>query len=481
MSRERASIWTESVKIQQREPLKENIAVDIAVIGGGLAGLLTAYFLQQEGKEVVVLEADRIGSGQTGRTTAKITLQHGLCYQKLIEKVGKGAAADYMHCGRLAVETYRELIQKNRISCEFRECDAVLYSRTNTELLEAEARAIKSLGIDAELSAQTELPFPVRTALSIGGQACFHPLLFLERLAEGLTVYEKTKALGIKKGAVITDRGRVEAGRIVFACHYPFVNRPGYYFLRMHQERSYVAALTGTPPVRNLYYGIDAQGLSFRQSGEYLLLGDAGHRTGENTQGGQYELLKEQAQRLYPQGKLAALWSAQDCMPLDSIPYIGQFSHSTPNIYVATGFKKWGMTNAMTAALILRDMIIWGECSFGKVFSPERFHWKASAHSLWNEGSHAVRGLSKGFLGLPGEILEQIPPNHGEIVEYEGKAAGVFKEENGTCHVVDAQCSHLGCRLAWNPEELTWDCPCHGSRFTYDGELIDNPAGKDLG
>lgn len=444
-------IWNEEVKIKKREPLNGDLSVEAVIIGAGITGILTAHFLQKAGKKVAVLEADRIGNGQTGKTTAKITYQHGMCYHNLIQNVGKEEALDYLTANRLALDAYRQLIQEEKIDCDFRECDSYLYTLEENHLLEQEEKAAISLGIDALLTNRTELPMPVKAALRFPGQAAFHPMKFIKHLAEDLTIYEDTRVdsiedTGVGEYKILTNRGTVIAKKMVVACHFPFNLRPGYYFARMHQERSYVVALQGATatPLQNLYYGIDKGGHSFRQSGEYLLLGGGGHRTGENRQGGQYEQLFAAAGRLFPGCQISHYWSAQDCITLDDIPYIGQFARGTKDIYVATGFKKWGMTHAMAAARILSEKILWGESSFGRVFRPSRFHAKVSMPNLLREGAHSVKNLT-------------IPHEPEKI-----------------------RCAHMGCFLSRNPEESTWDCPCHGSRFTEDGKLIDGPAKKGL-
>lgn len=263
------------------------------------------------------------------------------------------------------------------------------------------------------------------------------------------------------------------------ATHFPFINTPGYYFMRMHQERSYVAALENAPRLDGIYYGIDRNGLSFRNSGNYLLLGGGNHRTGENPSGGKYSRLETAAKHYYPHSRIAFRWSAQDCMPLDGVPYIGQFSSSLPDVYVATGFQKWGMSSAMISAMIISEMIAGGDNPY-EIFSPQRFKVSASAKALMNETGHSVKGLSKNVLRFPDKAAEEISRGHGGIVEYKGKKVGVYKDEDGKVFAVSNKCPHLGCQLEWNPDEKSWDCPCHGSRFDYKGRLIDNPAMRSL-
>ncbi len=470
------SLWKKDVEIGLREPLREDIEADVAVIGAGLAGALTAYFLQQKGLKTVVLEASRIGSGQTGNTTAKITSQHGLIYGKLIKEFGTEKARQYAMANEAAIAAYESLIHKLNISCEFERRASYLYSINNEQALLDEAQAAGELGIDAQYVTDADIPIKAIGAVRFGNQAQFHPLRFLKSVAEGLTIYEQTQVTDIKDHSLICEQGSVHAKHIVMATHFPFINTPGYYFMRMHQERSYALALENVPLPDGMFLGIDAGGLSFRTSGTALIVGGCSHRTGDANLKDQYELLRSKVRQLYPQGKEVAVWSAQDCIPLDGVPYIGRFSAAVADWYVATGFKKWGMTSAMAAATLLTDAITGRENPFAEIFSPQRFVLSASAKQLVEDGTKSVKGLATQFLSLPSTHTSELPVGHGGIVEYEGHKMGVYKDESGQVFVVSTRCPHLGCQLEWNPGERSWDCPCHGSRFDYMGKLIDNPA-----
>lgn len=439
------SIWSDTCSFPERESLREDLVVDAVVVGAGMAGLLTAYFLKREGLRVVVLEGSVTAGGASKNTTAKITSQHGLIYDRLIQKIGLEPAAQYAWANQRAIRSYRELIRENGIECDFEEQPAYLYSLRNAAAIEAEAAAAEKLGIEAEVTDKAGLPFPVKAAVRFDGQAQFHPLKFLRAISAELEIYEHTMVREIRDDVVITDRGRVTADRIVVAAHFPFVNIPGWYFARMHQERSYVLALENAGRVDGMYRDEDTAGYSLRNYGGYLLLGGAGHRTGIRPKAGGYEALRRAAQSFYPDAREAYRWSAQDCITWDGIPYIGRYSPSTPDLYVATGFQKWGMTTSMAAAEILTDAFCGRQNDCAEVFSPQRFHAAASLKNLLTDAGHSVAGLA-------------------------GGAVSPKKRK----------CTHLGCRLQWNPVERTWDCPCHGSRFTADGALIDNPAAKDL-
>ena len=472
------SIWSESCRIPEREPLNGNTEAEIAVIGAGLAGILTAYGLQKARRQVVVLDAGRIGGGQTRNTTAKITSQHGMRYRKLMGSLGRDSAKQYAMANEAAIEEYRRLIETERIDCSFEERNAYVYG-DNSEQLQAEAEAAAALGLPASFVRETALPFPTAGAVCFAHQAQFHPLRFLAHIARPLTVYENTPVINVEEDQIETAGGRVHAEHIVFACHYPFINFPGLYFARMHQERSYVLALENAAQVDGMWIGAGEGAYSFRNYGDLLLLGGGGHRCGENSAGGKYELLRHAAKEWFPGSREIAHWSAQDCMTADSVPYIGRYAESRPNWYVATGFQKWGMTSSMVSAMLLRDMICGVKNPCADVFAPERFDTKTLT-GVAAESGQAVKGLAKELFQIPSEQAAEIPKGHGGIVFLHGRKVGVYKDEDGRLYPVDVRCPHMGCQLEWNPDERSWDCPCHGSRFDRFGKLISGPAQEEL-
>ncbi|MGC4019817.1 MAG: FAD-dependent oxidoreductase [Muricomes sp.] len=474
------SIWSTTASARMRPSLQGDIHTDAVIIGAGMSGILTAHFLMQAGVQCIVLERDRIGSGQTKNTTAKITSQHNLIYDKLLQSVGMEKAQQYAKANQEAIERYRILIRKYKYDVDWQDCPSYLYTKEETKLLKREYEAARKLGIQAELTENVNLPFAVKQALKFEGQGQFHPLKFLYSLGENITIYEKTKVERVEKNVVKTDKGEVHAKYIIFACHYPFQNRPGYYFLRMHQERSYVLAVKENTLLNGMYYGIDKDGISLRQWGEHLLIGGGSHRTGEKPPGSPYDYLTRVADTYWPGSGETARWSAQDCMTLDGIPYIGPYSRSMPDWYVATGFQKWGMTSSMVSAMILSDMICDRKNEYMEVFSPRRFRVRTSVGPFLKEGGHAVSGLVKRMAGIPKEKLEDLRPGHGGIVEFKGSKYGVYKDESGRVYTVSVRCPHMGCQLKWNKEEKSWDCPCHGSRFDYKGRSLDEPAQEDI-
>lgn len=418
---------------------------DVIVIGAGMAGILIAYYLQKEGKDVLVLEANEIASGQTGRTTAKITSQHNLKYKNLIKQVGARKARIYAEANEAAIEEYEKLIREENIDCQFERTTAYLYTREDKRVLWEEAQAAAYLGIRTFFSRKSDLPFSVSSVVGFRKQAQFVASDFVAHISKKLKIREHTKVIKIRGNQVITKDEVFVADKIVVATHYPFKNVPGFYFLRQHQERSYVLALKGPDKINGMYLGIDADGISFRQMGEHLLLGGSSHRTGKNLVGGAYDFLDCVARKYYPQCKEVGRWSAQDCVPHDGIPFIGKYSIFTPNLYVATGFQKWGMTSSMVAAMILKEEICGRKSPYDKVFSPQRVNIRASAKNFFIDMVESTIGIVK----------------------------GIFRKSK-------PRCSHLGCELEWNPDEQSWDCPCHGSRFDENGEIMDNPALKGI-
>lgn len=474
------SVWLKSCHLKKRESLNCDIKADVLVIGAGIAGILTAYMLKNDGRDVVIIDSGKTAAGNTKNTTAKITSQHNLIYNKLISEFGEDKARQYAEANETAIRKYREIIEKENIDCDFEEKCAYVYSLGKVDMLKDETEAAKKLGIDAEFVEEGNLPFKIKGAVKFKNQAQFNPLKFLEVISKDLTIYENTKALEIEENTVKTDKCKIIANKIVVATHYPIINVPGFYFAKMHQERSYVLALENASDVDGMYIDVNELGYSFRNYKNLLLLGGIKQRTGENEKGVGYDKLRAAAKEIYPDSKETAHWSAQDCMTLDGIPYIGQYSDEMPDVFVATGFNKWGMTSSMVSAMIISDMIAGRENSFSEIFSPKRFDLTASIKNAAKDMVETSKNFIAQRIHIPHSEIEHIQNGHAGVVMYEGDKVGVYKDENGEQYIVSTKCSHLGCELHWNADELTWDCPCHGLRFDYKGRKIESPAIKDL-
>jgi glycine/D-amino acid oxidase-like deaminating enzyme/nitrite reductase/ring-hydroxylating ferredoxin subunit len=474
------SVWSDSCEIGERKSLRGNISHDVVIIGAGMAGLLTAYKLREKGINPIILEANCICGGVTKNTTAKITSQHNLIYAKLIKNFGLEKATQYAVANEKAIKSYAKIIKDNKIECAFEEREAYVYTLENLKKIEDEVKAAQDVGIDAEFTTKTTLPFEVLGAVKFSHQAQFNPMLFLKEISKDLDIYEHTLVTSIEDNAIITDSGKVKAKKIIVASHYPFINAPGYYFLRMHQERSYVLALENAAFLDGMYIGEADEGYSFRNYQDLLLFGGEGHRTGEKKDYSSYERLRAKAKELYPHAKEKYFWSAQDCMPQDEVPYIGYYAKNNEDLFVATGFNKWGMTSSMVASEILSDKLIGRKNEYEEIFSPSRFSIPASAKNFLVDTAQTVIHLSAEFLSFPREKLEHIERGQADIVEHNGEKVGVYMNNEGEAFFVSTRCAHLGCQLEWNGDELTWDCPCHGSRFDIKGNVVDNPSIRGL-
>ncbi len=427
------SLWTQGVDIKRYEPLNSDIKTDVLIVGGGIAGILCAYMLKKSGVKCVLIEADRILGGVSGYTTAKITVQHGLIYDKIISKYGVEAAKMYLKAQEEALQTYIQMSRE--IDCDFKTVDACVYSTNNLRDIEREAAAYHKIGLKADFTENIPLPIETNGALRIKNQAQFNPLKFCSSLISDLTIFENTKAIDLFDGGMITDKGKIFAENIIIATHFPIFNKYGGYFLKMYQHRSYVIALENAVVPDAMYVDADIKGLSFREYNGRLLLGGGGHRTGKK--GGSWQELRNFADKHYPESKEVCFWATQDCMTLDGIVYIGKYSKKLSNLFVATGFNKWGMTSSMSSAKILTDMICQKGNDYAQVFSP----FRSVLHPQL--AINAVESVVN--------ILTPTVP----------------------------RCPHLGCALKYNEIEHSWDCPCHGSRFTEEGKLIENPATSD--
>ncbi|MEE0914764.1 MAG: FAD-dependent oxidoreductase [Ruminococcus sp.] len=428
------SIWQENCHLPEFPQLKKDVKTDVLIIGGGIAGILTAYHLHRAGVKYILVEKGLICGCTTQNTTAKITYQHGLIYHKISESNSTEAAKMYLKANKSAFEKYAEMCKT--IDCDFEIKDNFVYSTNNRKVLENEVNTLEKIGFKAELCENIPLPFDTVGAVKFKNQAQFNPLKFISAIAKGLNIYEFTFVKEMVGNTAITECAKIHANKVIVATHFPFINKHGSYFLKLYQHRSYVIALEKAQNVEGMYVDENRSGLSFRNYGNFLLLGGGSHRTGKN--GGNWSELRQFANRNYPDSKEKFCWATQDCMSLDGIPYIGQYSKNTPNLYVASGFNKWGMTGAMVSAMILSDMVMGRRNDFAEVFNPSRSILKPQ---LFINAVEATKNLLT---------------------------------------ISEKRCPHLGCALKWNNAEHSWDCPCHGSRFTKYGKLIDNPANGDL-
>ena len=429
-----ASVWEATAEMPSIAPVKGDAKTDTLIIGGGITGVLLAHELQRRGEKYLLVERGRIGGGTTGGTTAKLTIQHGACYQKLL-KEGLEVAEKYLAANEDALRRYAALCQS--IDCGWTEQDSFLYSRDDETVLTNELNALRLLGADAAWTETPALPFDTVGAVKISGQAHFHPLRFLAAIAKDLAIREQTPVRALDGLAAITDSGRIKARRIVVATRFPILNKHGLYWMKLYQSRSYSIALEGADPVGGMYRDANPDGLSLCDAGKYLLLVGGAQRPGKP--GVRWEAARDVYFGVYPEAVERFAWAAEDAMSLDGIPYIGPYASGTDGLFVAAGFNKWGMTGAMVAARLLANALT-GERlpDWADIFDPARCFLKP-------------RLVVNGFESVKGLLTPTAP-----------------------------RCPHLGCALHYTEAEQAWECSCHGSRFDKNGTLLDGPATKGL-
>ena len=490
--------WREGLDLPKFDPLKEDLEVDVAIVGGGITGITAAYLLVKEGVKVALLEASQLLNGTTGHTTAKITAQHGLIYDEFISHFGKSKARLYYEANIEALEFIKNTIDENKISCEFSKEDAYLYSTSESYAMkiEKEHNAYKALNIDGDLL--YEIPFEVNlhNALVMRDQAQFHPLKYLAVLLKkvqeaGALIFEETTAVNVEQDSqgthVLTRDGhRVTCNRVLACSHFPFYEGTGLYFSRMYADRSYILAVKAKKDYPGgMFYNVDPPNRSLRSTemnGETLILiGGESHKTGQGKDTLEhYKALETFGETLLGTQEVLYRWSAQDLITLDKVPYIGELSSLQPHVLVATGYRKWGMTNGTAAALLLADLVLNRKNRFKDLFSPSRFVADPSLKKFFMDNADVAKHLIAGKFDQPSTEIESLANDEGAVVTINGKRKGAYKDSDGKVYIVDTTCTHIGCEVNWNHGDRTWDCPCHGSRFSYTGEVIEGPAEKPL-
>ena len=467
---------------------------DVVVIGAGITGLTTARLLVAEGLSVAVLDAGRVGAGVTGYTTAKITALQRTTITEIEKKHGNETAVAYAGANLRGVELVGRLVADDGIECDFERAAACTYTSEDAEVdaIVAEHEACSAAGLVTRLDASTELPYEVKAAVWLDDQAQFHPRRYCLGLARAIVtaggaLFERTRAIDVDEDAdtcsIKTEHGDLRAGHVVVATHLPFLDRGGF-FARAHPYRSYaLAARIGGERPRGMYITAETPTRSIRSTADgWTILGGEGHKTGhEDDTRSCYESLESWSRDNFDVQEIGYRWSAQDYETVDSVPYVGRLTPAHSQVWVATGFRKWGMSNGSAAAIMLTDLIVGRDNPFTEAFDSTRMAPGKSIKSLITEnvdvGKRFVADRIASWRARP---ASELAPGEGDIVTLDGDPVAGFRDDDGTLHAVSATCTHLGCRVSFNTAERSWDCPCHGSRFDIDGRVIQGPALHDL-
>src|SRR5690625_329695 len=492
------SYWRDTVQLPSFPPLDQSLKTDVGIVGGGITGITAAYLLAKQNVKVVLIDAGPILNGTTGHTTAKVTAQHGLIYDELIQNFGVEKASLYYQASAEAIQIIRETIKEQQIDCDLTTEDAYLFTNADSFLssLETEKKAYDQLKIASRLTNNIPLQIPVKSALMMENQAQFHLLKYLQGLVEackemGVQLFEQTTAVDLeynKHPTIVTRNGhRIACRHVISASHYPFYDGQGFYPTRMYAERSYVVAIQSQDPFPGgMYINAESPTRSIRSAltkdnEELWLVGGESHKTGQGISTiKHYEALQHYAEEHFGINRFINRWSAQDLITLDKLPYIGAITKKQESVLVATGYRKWGMTNGTIAAKIMSDTILEHDQPYHDLFSPSRFQADPAIKEFARINADVANHLIKGKLEYTNDQLKTLQSDDATITRINGQRTGVYKDENDQLHMVDTTCTHLGCEVAWNSGDRTWDCPCHGSRFSYTGDVIEGPAKKPL-
>ncbi len=490
------TFWRQSIEFPSYPPLTETIKADVGIVGGGITGITAAYELSKQNVSVALIDAGVILNGTTGHTTAKITAQHGIIYDELIQHFGTEKAKLYYEANTEAKRYMDETSKALQIDCDHQSEHAYIFAETeqSVQKLETELQAYETLNIPHEYLSEIPLQLPIHGALMMKEQAQFHPLKYLTGLlgacGSNIQIFEHTTAVDVeynKNPAIVTDEGhRIICDYVIQASHYPFYDGQGFYPTRMYAERAYAVAFkTNKMYPGGIYINAENPTHSIRttpENGEdlWILVGEQ-HKTGQGESTTKhYAALEQYAEKNFQPTEICYHWSAQDYTTLDKLPYIGPVTKKQNRVFTATGFRKWGITNGTIAAIMLCDRILEQSSPYENVFSPARFQADQSVRTFASINADVAKHLVKGKLSSNQQSIDHLAPDQAVITDIDGKRTGVYKDLEQQIHMVDTTCTHLGCEVAWNAAERTWDCPCHGSRFAYTGEVIEGPANKPL-
>lgn len=533
------SYWINSEKNKEKyNKVEKNIETDICIIGGGITGISTAYYLTKENLKVTVLDMGKIGFQTTGNSTAKITSQHGLFYKYLKDSKGEDFARLYYDANEDAIKNIKKIVEKENIECDL-ECQSAYVLAANREEVQKvkdEVEVVRGFGGHAEYLEREDIDKNLLilnplAAIRFKNQAQFNSYKYTIELAKvcknlGANIYENTKVVDVRNEKdyyyLETEDGyKIKAKYLVITTKYPIINMPGFYFMKMYQSTSYGISIpvkeklfdgmyiTSTNPKVSLRMAkvdnniikdvVDGNIENYAKQdkenrkrvkekqnskidNEYVLIVvGADHKTGEKTDlSNSYKKLENIAKQIYSQGKVENYWNTEDCITLDKIPYIGKYSTMWENAYVATGFNKWGITTSNIAANIITDMIIGRKNRYEDIFISTRVEPVKNRQEVGNMLKETVSSLVLKKFELPESEQASLKNEEGKIIEIEGEKVGAYKDKEGRIYTIVPKCAHLGCELSWNNLDKTWDCPCHGSRYDYTGKMLYGPTVKDL-
>lgn len=492
------SIWDNDINQNNKfNILDKDISTDVCIIGGGITGISIAYELFKNKIDFTLVEKDKICGKTTNFSSAKVTSQHGIIYNELSNKYGLKFAKYYLEANNTAISNIENIIEKENIQCDFKHENAYIFTQnvSDVDILKNEYKTLNKLNFkDVELLEDIDIDINCCQALKFKNQASFNPVKYTLSLAniiyrKNKNIFENTCVLNIKedngKYIINTQNHLITAKYIVLATHFPIKDIPGFYFLKMYQNTSYIIAVDiGKNKFNGMYINYEDPTISLRSLEQnnktILLIGGNNNKTGDTNTIDKYSSLEKLAYKLYPDSKILCKWNTQDCISLDKVPYIGRFSKYMPNIFVATGFNKWGMTTSNVTANIITDMILNKHNKYEWVFKSTRYKLTKNIKEVYYITNQTIQSMIINKFKIKKESIEAIPNDTGKIIKVNGRNIGIYKNKDGKVYKVNPYCSHLKCLLTFNNLDKTWDCPCHGSRFDIYGNVINSPASKKI-
>lgn len=490
------SFWIENTDDTNFGVLKEGLSVDVAVLGAGIAGITSALILKEAGLSVALIEAGKVIKDVTANTTAKITAAHNVIYSNLESHFDKDGARIYAEANQMAIDKIESIIKERNINCDFQRLPCYIYSENAGEryMLKKEAKAASDAGLQASYTETSPLPFDIAGAVKYENQAEFHPRKYLLNLiksisGEGSYIFEGTRALEVKEGntnEVVTDKGSIQAKNVIISTHIPIYD-PSHLFAKMYPSMSYALGFYANEPFPEGLFISTQPTITYRSTpsneGELIIVSGANHKVGHEPDTMEfYKILERHANDHFKVNSIDYHWSTEDYITIDKVPYIGKAESKSKGVYVATGFMKWGMTNGTAAAMIITDLILGKENAWSSFFDPSRSKpVLESTKEFIGTNVDVAKELLSGRLSRPKSMKpSELEKGEGKLLNVNGKKVAAYKDENGKLYTVSSVCVHLGCQVNWNNAEKTWDCPCHGSRYKYDGKVIHAPALGDL-
>lgn len=485
------SIWLSKNKQKHYPSLTADSSSNIVIIGAGITGLTCAYYLSSITSHVLVLDADQIGYGASGRNTGKLTSQHGLIYQALCKQHDRKTARLYYEANEEAIDSVEEIIQKHHIDCGFERCASLVFTQDEMSKVQfqEEYQACLDLHIPCTYVEETSFPFPIEAGIRFSHQAKYDPYRYLLGISDvldekGIQIYEHTPVTTIKHletgYEIACGDYHVHAQRVVMATQYPIVDEMQFNFTKLYPKVSSLAALASPIQSKDMLINTDIPLQSYNQveiADTSILLQGGNEHLCACVDPSQTKAWLQMIQKQWRLTEPPMHWSTQDYVTFDKLPLIGPLHKQDDTLLFASGFQAWGNTFGNIAAKVLCAYLVKEPSQYASLCDPHRSSTMLTPKYV-KANAHTLKEFIKGYLQTSEDVYPQI--GEASIIKKDAHTLGVYRDEQDHLYIVDITCPHMGCILSFNNDDKTWDCPCHGSRFSYRGEVIKGPSTTPL-